>query len=69
MSQSSGPDITPCLCRICRDFDYARWCWQYVPVRYGVRRQRLAGLLRWLDRQGRQPSRLNEEEHDQSDVV
>ena len=40
--------MTPCTCRTCRDFDFTRWGWKYVPVRYG--RQSLKGLLRWLDR-------------------
>jgi hypothetical protein len=41
--------ITPCHCRICREFDWSRRCWKYVPVRYAVRRQSLRTIHAWLD--------------------
>ncbi len=37
-----------CQCVTCRDFDFSRWCWKYVPVRYEERRSDLRKLLEEL---------------------
>ena len=43
-----GRTFLGCRCRTCREFDWHRWCWKYVPVRYG-RPQRLQTILTWQE--------------------
>lgn len=40
--------MTTCQCRTCREFDFQRWCWKYIPVRYETQRSDLATVLKML---------------------
>ena len=46
--------IEHCTCTTCRDYDFQRGVWKYIPVRYTLKRQSLRAVLAMLDNKGRQ---------------